>query len=129
MPSKDPEKKEELVKLMAEMATLSAPECAKCRIPHSCCAPEYCKAAAEHAENEWGVTLSPTGHPTLDFMGWDGEKSTGCTIAPHLRPMCTLHTCEVNSLGFKRGDATWTENYFALREKIEETYFEAFQKK
>jgi hypothetical protein len=30
-----------------------------------------------------------------------------------------MHTCAINSLGFKPGDMEWTKKYFTLREKIE----------
>jgi hypothetical protein len=70
------------------------------------------------AKEEWGTELTPTGHPRLPFMG-----ETGCVVPPHMRPMCTMHTCAVNSLGFKMGDMAWTEKYFALRDKIETLEF------
>lgn len=64
---------------------------------------------------EFGVTLTPGNHPTLPFM----VDGVGCTVPPYLRVLCTLHTCEVNSLGFKRGDEPWTRKYFKLRNQIE----------
>ena len=51
--------------------------------------------------------------PNLPMMGL-----SGCTLEPHLRPVCTFHTCEVNSYACKRGDEAWTERYFALRAQI-----------
>jgi hypothetical protein len=30
-----------------------------------------------------------------------------------------MHTCQINSLGFKPGDEKWTRKYFCLRAKIE----------
>lgn len=60
------------------------------------------------------MELQETGHPRLPFMGSDG-----CIVAPHLRPICTVHTCDINSLGFKKGDPDWTKRYFALRAKLE----------
>lgn len=89
-------------------------ECAHCRVPHSCCSPEYCEMAEDIARRQ-GVELARTGHPTLLFM-----SLTGCTVPPHLRPLCTLHTCAVNSLGFKPGDPVWTTRYFKLRNLIEQ---------
>ena len=72
---------------------------------------------------EWaaasGVTLVPTGHPTLPFMG-----PNGCTVEPHLRPLCTMHTCAINAFGFKPDDPEWTVKYFVLRELIEEAMTE-----
>lgn len=103
------------VQLFQAMADLTAPECAtNCRIPHSCCDAMYCGMAEEYAL-EQGVVLAPAHyHPTLKFMG-----PTGCTVAPHLRPSCTLHTCAINGYGFKPGDSKWTEQYFALRNQID----------
>lgn len=111
-------KNKELIILYAEMAGLTKPECANtCRVPLSCCSPEYCMMTEMYSKEDWGVDLSDkhTGHPTLPFMG-----PTGCVIEPHLRPICTLHTCDINSIGCKQGDMAWTERYFALRGKIDE---------
>jgi len=58
--------------------------------------------------------IIPPPHGRLKFMG-----SNGCTVEPYLRPLCTLHTCEINGLGFKKNNWQWTEEYFALRERIE----------
>lgn len=74
----------------------------------------YCAITRDYAA-EQGVQLVETGHPTLPFMG-----PNGCTIEPHLRPLCTLHTCAINSFGFKPDDMAWTERYFKLREAIED---------
>ena len=55
---------------------------------------------------------------------------SGCTAAPHLRPLCTVHTCDIMGFGFKRApDDTpaaaeearaWTKKYFELRNAISE---------
>ena len=50
----------------------------------------------------------------------------GCTVPPHLRPTCTIHTCEINSVGCKKGDTKWTDKYFELREEIEIIELEVF---
>jgi hypothetical protein len=103
-----------LVKLFRDMSELTAPECAKvCRVPYSCCDPMYCDLTEEYARDN-GVTLTITEHPKLKYMG-----PTGCTVEPHLRPLCTLHTCAVNSYGFKPGDPEWTKRYFKLRDEID----------
>ena len=65
---------------------------------------------------EFGVTLTNGNHPTLPYM----VDGVGCTVPPYLRVLCTLHTCEVNSFGFKRGDTVWTDEYFKLRDQIEQ---------
>jgi hypothetical protein len=100
--------------LFQQMYELTEPECRlTCRCPQSCCSPEYCDFAEEFAR-EHGETLQATNHPRLKFMG---EK--GCIIPPHLRPLCTLHTCDIGNLGFHRSDPKWTKKYFELREQIE----------
>lgn len=100
----------ELYQLMHEH-TLA--ECKKCRVPLSCCSPEYCEMAIDIAKEE-GVELARTDHPRLPLMGKDG-----CTAAPHFRPLCTLHTCRINNLGTS-GNQEWDDRYFELREQIEE---------
>lgn len=106
----------QLVQLYAEMAELTLPECRSvCRVPLSCCSAEYCLATIDHARERWGVKLETTGHARLPLMG-----QGGCVAPPHLRPACTFHTCSVNGIGCKVGDAAWTEKYFELRYKIEE---------
>jgi hypothetical protein len=96
------------------MYELTEPECAHvCKNPHSCCNINYCVLAIQYAKEEYGVNLKTTSHPTLLLMG-----ETGCTCPPHFRPLCTVHTCEICSLGFKKGDLKWTKDYFKLRDKI-----------
>ena len=106
---------QKLVVLYEKMSQLTAPVCAnECRVPKSCCDRMYCEIADEYAK-EQGVTLTRGDHPTLPFM-----SASGCTVPPHLRPICTVHVCCINSLGFKPNDPKWTKKYFKLREKIEE---------
>ena len=104
-----------LVALYAEMAAHTRPECGQCRAPLSCCDATYCHMAINHAKDHYAVDLPVTGHPTLPLMG-----EGGCTAAPHFRPICTLHVCCITGLGFKPGDAPWTEKYFDLRDRINE---------
>jgi hypothetical protein len=97
------------------MYELTLSECKRCRVPLSCCSQLYCSLAEEWAA-EFGITLEGTDyHPNLKFMGPDG-----CTVPPHLRPSCTLHTCAINGLGFKPKDTVWTSKYFELRDQITE---------
>lgn len=110
---------QKLISLYRQMADLTLPECRHtCRAPLSCCSPEYCAAAEERAKS-WGVSLEPTGHERLPFMGEEG-----CIVPPHLRPSCTIHTCQINSCGFKPGDKDWTDKYFQLRQEIMELEYE-----
>lgn len=106
---------DKLIRLYQEMHELTEPECRlTCRCPRSCCSPEYCLDTIRYAQESWGVTLAPTDHAKLPLMG-----PAGCIAAPHLRPCCTMHTCDVNGIGFKRGDREWTERYFAIRKRID----------
>lgn len=108
--------KPRLIVLFQQLYEHTEPECGKsCRRPHSCCSPEYCAITVAFAQQEWGVTLEPTGHEKLPLMG-----SEGCIAAPHLRPLCTAHTCAINNLGYKPNDQEWTDTYFKLRDAIDE---------
>lgn len=104
---------QKLIDLYQQMYELTRPECDKCRAPRSCCSPEYCDLAEEVAA-ERGVQLIATKHPTLKFMG-----ANGCIVPPHLRQLCTVHTCDIGNLGFKKHDAAWTKRYFQLRSEID----------
>lgn len=109
-----------LTRLWQEMADLTRPKCGgpRCRPydarPHRCCDAAYCEQAIDIAARD-GVTLPPTGHPTLLLMG-----SEGCIAPPEYRPLCTLHVCAINNLGFDPDDSEWTERYFTLRERLSE---------
>ena len=106
---------EELVQLYKEMAELTLPKCKQCRAPLSCCSPEYCDMARDfvRAQRHPKLLVLETDHPTLRYMGKDG-----CVCPPHLRPLCTLHVCSINSLGFDPLDPEFNDKYFALRDKI-----------
>lgn len=112
---------EKLKQLFQAMYELTEPECrSSCRVPRSCCDPAYCAEAELYAQEVWGVDLKPlrTIHPRLPFMG-----ESGCVVAPHLRPSCTLHTCDINGIGCKvhpQLDMEWTNHYYALRAEIED---------
>jgi hypothetical protein len=114
---------ERTIQLCRDMADLTNRECVTvCKPPISCCSPEYCEIAEQFAA-EHGVTLQRlTDHPTLPFMG-----STGCTVEPHWRPICTVHVCSINAFGFKPGHSKWTEKYFDLRSKIDEALFDEME--
>jgi hypothetical protein len=115
-------KNPQLIPLMQRMADLTKPECGRCRVPWSCCHWEYCETARHYAKEEWGVDLVDTGHPTVPFLG-----EQGCTVAPHLRPLCTLHTCQINGVEVpgvhSSGDPDWDREYFALRDEINDLEF------
>ena len=111
----------ELIALWQKMAEHTCVKCGTphCRIieeirPNRCCDQEYCQLTKKYAQERFGIELQPTNHPTLPFMG-----PTGCTVAPYLRPICSLHQCSINSIGVLRGDPEWTLEYFRLREEID----------
>lgn len=113
--------------LMKEMADLTLPECqTACRKPMSCCDEMYCEITIHYAKRAYNITLQPTGHPTLPLMG-----PAGCVAEPHLRPLCTLHTCAVQSIGHKLERTAeadqWNEDYFKLRYRIEDLSYELEQ--
>lgn len=108
--------KKSLQILFEEMSKLTQPKCAQCKIPFSCCSQEYCEIAKNYAK-EKGIELIETNHPKLPFMG-----PNGCIVPPYLRPLCTLHVCSINSLGYDPQDPKFTEKYFQLREQIEENF-------
>ena len=102
------------IELYRRMAALTAPKCASsCRLPHSCCSPEYCEMAIEEARSE-GVELPRTEHPRLPLMG-----PKGCTADPHHRPLCTLHLCSISGIG-SDPEPGFDARYFDLRELIDE---------
>lgn len=108
-----PNPSNDLIQAAAAMHEHTRTECAKCPCPHSCCSGEYCDLVKADAKELWDVDLPETGHPTMRFMG-----PNGCTVAPHFRLLCTVHTCAINSIGFKPHDPTWTAKYFSLRKKL-----------
>lgn len=113
--------RERIVALYREMADITLPKCKECRVPLSCCSAEYCRLAIKFAPKKWGVELKETGHKTLPLMG-----ESGCVVAPHLRPLCTMHVCCINSIGCDPKDPEWTDKYFELRNQIENLEYELF---
>lgn len=109
------EKLQKLQKLYSEIADLTFEDCKKkCRNLGSCCESFYCEVAMQVAKDEYGLELKPTGNkiPLLDS---DGK----CIAPPHVRQMCSFHSCDINSAGYFKGDKPRTERYFQLRDEIE----------
>ena len=110
--------KERTITLFQQMSDHTRPKCeSKYTVPFSCCDPMGCDMAEEWAKRH-GITLRPTDHPVLKFMG-----STGCVVPPHLRPNCTLHNCHISSIGYIPGEDEWNRRYFDLREEIDQELF------
>lgn len=98
-----------------DIADLTMGHCkANCRIIGSCCSPEYCEMAVDIAHEVFNVTLVPgTGRiPLLDDAG-------KCMAEPHFRPLCSRHSCDINSLGVFKNDLPLTQRYFRLVEVAE----------
>lgn len=112
---------EKLKELYKKLYELTNPDCRSCRAPLSCCSPEYCELTKELAKEHWDVTLVPITGTKIPFLG---EK--GCIVDPHLRPLCTRHSCVINSLGVYPGDKEKTQKYFELLEEIEVLELEFF---
>ena len=110
---------QELILAYQSLYQLTNPECAKCRVPHSCCAPIHCEITKKFAKEKWGVDLKATDHPTLPYMG-----NKGCIVEPHFRPHCTLHTCAVNAFGRKEHDEKWNDEYWNLRDAVDHKEWE-----
>lgn len=57
----------------------------------------------------FGIALEGGTGP-LPFIG-----PNGCTVPPHLRPLCSVHVCEAHL-----GDEAFAEAYFEARDEAEE---------
>lgn len=116
--------KEKLVVTYSKMSEHTKDICAhKCRVPHSCCSPEYCDMAISIAKEDWGVQLKATpqyeeGRTKFPLMGLEG-----CVASPHFRPLCTFHNCAINGVGFTQ-DKKWDKAYFKLRSQIDKLEWE-----
>jgi hypothetical protein len=123
-----------LVQLYAEMAELTRAKCGteqSCRVWNQskrCCDKMYCDMAIQIAKEDWNVDLTPAEDPvenhsgTITFL----SKTKGCVVAPHFRPICTLHVCSINSVGIDK-DTSFTNQYFDLREQIDEIELNEFK--
>lgn len=107
-------------RIFTDIASHTAPLCAgkgpgACRVPHSCCDRMYCEDAIRLGK-ESGEDLQPVAHnPLLPLMG-----PRGCIAPAHLRPICSVHVCCINSAGANVHDSAWTARYFELRDQVEE---------
>jgi len=109
----------EVGRKMAEHTATDCKHICKSSPMGSCCDSTYCDMASQFARETWGVELQPV-------EGWEQSKrlpfigEQGCIVEPHLRPLCTVHHCDINGLGFKKGDLKWTERYFELRGEFDD---------
>jgi hypothetical protein len=106
---------ERLITLYKNIADITFQDCkVKCRRLGSCCEPMYCEIAIAFAKDTYGIELEQTGNkiPLLR----DGGT---CVAEPHLRGMCSMHSCDINSVGFFKGNPQLTNQYFEVRDEIE----------
>jgi hypothetical protein len=129
MTAPSPERRvQQLIDAYQKMADLTRPECnaetCQNHKPYRCCEDVFCEDAIRYARNRWDTDLEMTDHPTLPLMG-----PNGCTAPPHMRPICTVHTCAIASAGRKRDDPEWTKRYYILRDTIDrlEAMFDVLQ--
>ena len=101
--------------LYEKMYNLTRPKCGECRVPMSCCSPEYCNMSITYAEEKYGIKMQTTDHQSLPLMG-----ENGCTAEPYLRPLCTVHVCEMHYMI----DVGFNEKYFSLRDQIQMAEFD-----
>ena len=100
---------ESYVAAFRKLADLTAPKCAGCRSPFKCCSAANCEEARRFAEEVFGVKLEAV-QSKIPFLG-----ESGCVVAPHLRPLCTVHVCE-NHLN----NPVFAEAYAVAREEAGE---------
>jgi hypothetical protein len=120
-------RKRRLVVLYQNVADLTKDQCrisgSTCKAEVPCCRAVHCEEAIRYAAAYWNVTLVPTGHDSLPLMG-----GTGCVAAPHLRPICSIHHCEISSVGvFVAAPPYVTDRYFELRDQIEDLDYEVLE--
>lgn len=113
-----------LVTLCQEMSDHTRIPCSgqgasPCRVPYSCCDASVCELTIEQAKWDWNTELPRTNHPKYPLMALEG----GCTAPPHMRPLCTVHCCIVQSFGGNPKDPAWTERYWELRNQIDTLLF------
>ena len=100
-----------------EMSELTKAKCGGKHCPdmvhkaYRCCDRLHCEMAIDHARKVWGIRLPTTGHQ-FPLMG-----ASGCTALPHLRPVCTLHQCQIQATG-STTDRQWDARYFRLKNKL-----------
>lgn len=80
----------------------------------SCCSTEYCAIAIEEAK-EFGLELQ-IFEGRLPLLNPDTKQ---CTAPPHVRPLCTLHQCDISNVGFVKDSKEDTKKYFLLRQEFE----------
>jgi hypothetical protein len=101
---------QDLIEAFADLAEHTRPACGSCRAPFVCCTGDQCEATRETARDLFGVDL-PTGTGKIPFLA-----ESGCTLDPYLRPICSVHVCEMHLIA----DTPYSRTYALLRERAEE---------
>lgn len=96
--------------LYQKMYEITGAKCKKCGM---CCNPSQCADIKRFAE-----MVGREIPPLPENSSYLGEA--GCILEPHQRPICTVHHCEIASLGVFRGDGEATRTYFNVRNQIDE---------
>lgn len=107
---------QKIASMTASLCESGADECAQFSSrKYRCCERKYCEEARRFALEKYGIELQDTGNPELPFMG-----EQGCTVAPHLRPICAMHVCTWSWAGKShiQHDKQKGWEYMALREQI-----------
>lgn len=104
------------ITMWQQMADMTFAKCkAACKNIAQCCNTIYCEMAAD--------AMTEAGHefPKMPF-GKTFVVDGKCIVPPHFRPLCSLQQCKISSLGGDPLDLEWTEKYFELRDKLDQSY-------
>jgi hypothetical protein len=111
--------KRKLIQLYRDIAEHTRSACKRtCKFEGRCvdCSDLYGAQAEQFMLTFWKeIPPQHTGSDRCRFLGADG-----CILAPHFRPICSIHHCSINSLGFLPGDPGWTKRYFRIRERVDQ---------
>ena len=103
-----------LIDMYREMSDIAHAICATCDPPHHCCELAGCDQARFWAKWMYDVDLQETNGP-LPFL-----THTGCTVAPHHRPICAMFFCHAR-------EKDLPPRFFELRQKIVSLEAERFK--
>ena len=81
----------------------------------NCCNAVICQECVRAFDGEVLPPLNDEG----TYLG-----ENGCILKPHQRPLCTVHQCEIASMGIFKGNPEMTDLYFTLRDEAGKLEFE-----
>src|SRR5688572_16912475 len=79
--------------LYAEIAEIGRKHCAQCSPPFHCCSRTSCNHSRWWARTAWDVELQKQQDGELPFLA-----PSGCSVAPHLRPVCSVFVCDASRM-------------------------------